>query len=72
LRRKVKTLSTLLPKHLGEYDSTSWEGRDEAERYGQWMDAREAWKDERGIFVLPDDEAAHAAFPDGEWRIEDL
>jgi hypothetical protein len=72
MRRKVKTITSLLPKQLRQFVSSEWEGRDEAERYGEWMNARGDWKDARDIITLPDDEAASAAFPDGQWRIEDL
>lgn len=72
MRRKQKSVSTLLPKRLREYVAADWSGRDEAERYGEWMQARREWKDERGIIQLPDDEDASAAFPEGEFRPEDL
>ena len=72
MRRKQKSVSALLPKRLREYVASDWVGRDEAERYGQWMLARDDWKDERGITQLPDDAAAMAAFPEGEFRVEDI
>jgi hypothetical protein len=65
-------MSFKLPPKLAKYNAALWQGRDDAERYGEWMDARREWKDARDIISLPDDEAASAAFPDGEWRIEDI
>jgi hypothetical protein len=72
MRRRETRLSFKLPARLSTYNAADWEGRDDADRYGEWMMAREKWKDDREIYILPDDAAAMAAFPDGEWRLEDL
>jgi hypothetical protein len=72
MRRREKSASFRLPTKLSAYNAADWEGRDDAERYGEFVTARYAWKDARGIVVLPDDEAVWTAFPDGEFRIEDI
>lgn len=65
-------MSANLPAKLAKYNAVHWQGRDDAERYGEWMAVRRDWKDARGIVSLPDDDAASAAFPDGEFRIKDI
>jgi hypothetical protein len=72
VKRRTQSVKTALPKLLREFDSAVWEGRDEAERYGKWMEARELWKEDRDILSLPGDQDAHDAFPDGQFRIEDV
>jgi len=72
MKRRTSSRAVNLPLQLRVFVSSEWSGRDESERYGEWMEAREDWKDERNIAWLPDDDAAHAAFPDGEWREEDI
>ena len=57
------------PERLRVFRRESWPGRDDAEAYSAFVAAREAWKDERGIDVLPDDEAISEAFPDGTWKV---
>jgi hypothetical protein len=72
VRRREKSLSFKLPAKLAKHNPDDWEGRDSAEKYGEWMDARREWKDARDIIILPDDAAASAAFPDGVFYPEDI
>ena len=61
-----------LPTDLAVFRAGLWPGRDAAEKYGAWVAARSRWKISRGLEVLPDDDAVSAAFPDGEFRVEDV
>lgn len=72
MKRRVVTLTGVLPPKLAAFTSSDWEGRDEADRYGAWIASREQWKDKRGIVILPDDEDAWSHFPDAPFRIEDV
>lgn len=72
MRRRESSAPGDLPKSLRLFVAADWPGRDEAARYSGWILAREEWKDDRGITVLADDEAAWAAFPDGEFRRSDV
>ncbi|MCS5715113.1 hypothetical protein NVV95_11175 [Herbiconiux sp. CPCC 205716] len=73
MRRREKVAKNGgLPARLAVFDQERWEGRDDAERYAQWMRARNAWAEARGIEVLPGDDEAWAAFPDGVFRPEDI
>ena len=72
MRRRQVSRSSALPARLAFYVESEWSGVDAAERYGEWMRARGEWADSHQIEILPGDEEAWAAFPDGEWRPEDL
>jgi hypothetical protein len=61
-----------LPAHLRRCVSEDWPGRDDAERYGAFVVAREAWKTVHAVLVLPDDERIWAEFPDGEFRPDEV
>lgn len=61
-----------LPANLAVFDEALWSGRDEAERYGAWMDARRRWADAHDLIELPGDAEAWAAFPDGVFRAEEI
>ncbi|TQM62943.1 hypothetical protein [Humibacillus xanthopallidus] len=61
-----------LPEPLRVFVREDWPGRDDAEAYGAFIDARHIWRDERGLDFLPDDPEVWAAFPDGEFRVEDI
>lgn len=71
-RREKVTKNGGLPSHLAAFDPRRWEGRDDAEQYSQWMAARGAWGDAHELAILPGDDEAWAAFPDGVWRPEDI
>lgn len=72
MRRHERTSEGSLPPRLAVFVAEDWVGRDKADKYSEWMDARSAYGDKRGWLTVPGDEEAWAAFPDGDWFPEDL
>jgi hypothetical protein len=61
-----------MPDELATFHEADWVGVDAAQRYSAWMRARMKWGDAHGLDELPDEEATWAAFPDGEWREDEV
>ena len=72
MKRRQAPTEWAWPTKLLKFTAHQWTGRDDAERYRAWMTARRNYAESTGLESPPGDAAAWAAFPDGEFRYDEI